>query len=73
MFNKLKVNEESMTVDEDKIRAERLALEENEKWTTWLELIPQIELDPGWRIQVAPPFDNVLVRFYVINPLIIRI
>ncbi len=46
-------------------RIDRYKIEEEQDWRGWIEKIPAIEFDAGWKVQVIPPFSGALARFRV--------
>lgn len=46
-------------------RIDRYKIEEEQNWRGWIEKIPAIQFDDGWKVQVIPPFSGALARFRV--------
>ena len=44
---------------------DRVILERDENWRDLIDIIPAIPFDPGWKVQVIPPFGGAICRFYV--------
>jgi hypothetical protein len=43
----------------------RLVVEQNEKWTEWIDKIPFITFPSEWKVQIIPPYAGAMVRFKV--------
>ena len=46
-------------------RIDRYKIEKAHDWRGWVAKIPAIQFDPGWQVQVIPPFSGALARFRV--------
>ena len=46
-------------------RIDRYKIEKAQDWRGWIAKIPAIQFDPGWQVQVIPPFSGALARFRV--------
>lgn len=44
---------------------ERYDIEAEQDWRGWVDKIPAIQFDAGWKVQVIPPFSGALARFRV--------
>lgn len=44
---------------------DRYKIEAEQDWRGWVDKIPAIHFDPGWNVQVIPPFGGALARFRV--------
>lgn len=44
---------------------DRCNIEADQDWRGWIGKIPAIQFDPGWKVQVIPPFAGALARFQV--------
>lgn len=44
---------------------DRCKIEKEQDWRGWVNKIPAIQFDAGWKVQVIPPFSGALARFRV--------
>ena len=44
---------------------DRYNIEHREEWRKWVDKIPAIEFDQGWKVKVIPPFAGAIARFLV--------
>jgi hypothetical protein len=49
------------------LQQRRGAVERDEGWRDWLFTIPEIPVQPGWRVRPLPPYAGALARFSVVN------
>lgn len=49
------------------IEFNRLLVEGQEQWRSWIDKMPALHFDPTWDVHIIPPFGGALARFRIIK------